>query len=519
MKLNSKRTPTSESALESHNGKLEEARAELAACESTLKSEERALVGVKRRIFREALRMRMRAMAQLADVWRTTADRSIQILDSLEGGVDGSSMSACPGISDRYVLTRLFTADLRLVQPQNFPQQPAAPAAAPQSLAPTTPSTRFRDSRTIDGSVIFQSPEGSVIAPSHSASQMARKAAGYPDDYSEYGYEDDQSRTHEGTMLGATAPIQEEDEAGGSSVEGGDDGLNSQKYQVHVNTPLTPAQIAEKKARERAASVQQPIQRAPSARVNGVGNQAQPTRPVNGERTSPGAQPQGTAFPTQQQSFSPQPSPSATTAQSNGILGATVSSTSATAGQLPANDANRKRVQSAPALQPAAQSGTRRETAEERSRRFSSLDTGAVAATYSGLTGPAPILPSATQYTLDAHSQRVAPEATLFLPSSDTRTKSYRVTQDESDEESDNCAVLPDLAVLKVALDADVPKTTRASALMEDRQAANCNLDDQLEPVPFTSRVTPVNRLSLAGTSGNRKFATSLSTKAAFSVA
>lgn len=84
VKLNNKKPPTSDSAFEAHTAKLEEARAELAACESTLKAEERALVGVKRRIFREALRMRMRAMAQLADTWRDTAERAIDILDSLE---------------------------------------------------------------------------------------------------------------------------------------------------------------------------------------------------------------------------------------------------------------------------------------------------------------------------------------------------------------------------------------------------------------------------------------------------
>ena len=93
VKLNSKKTPTSDSAFEAHSAKLEEARAELAACESTLKSEERALVGVKRRIFREALRMRMRAMAQLADVWRDSADRAMHVLDSLDP--DNSSMSEC----------------------------------------------------------------------------------------------------------------------------------------------------------------------------------------------------------------------------------------------------------------------------------------------------------------------------------------------------------------------------------------------------------------------------------------
>ena len=90
VKLNGKKPPTSDSAFEAHSNKLEEARAELAACESTLKSEERALVGVKRRIFREALRMRMRAMAQLADTWRDTAERSIDILDGLEPDMNGS---------------------------------------------------------------------------------------------------------------------------------------------------------------------------------------------------------------------------------------------------------------------------------------------------------------------------------------------------------------------------------------------------------------------------------------------
>lgn len=91
VKLNNKKIPTSDSAFEAHSNKLEDARAELAACESTLKAEERALVGVKRRIFREALRMRMRAMGQLADVWRDTADRAVELLDSLES--DNASLS------------------------------------------------------------------------------------------------------------------------------------------------------------------------------------------------------------------------------------------------------------------------------------------------------------------------------------------------------------------------------------------------------------------------------------------
>ena len=91
VKLTGKKTPTSDKAFEEHSAKLEEARAELAACESTLKSEERALVGVKRRIFREALRMRIRAMAQLADAWKDSAERSIEILDSLDP--DNASMS------------------------------------------------------------------------------------------------------------------------------------------------------------------------------------------------------------------------------------------------------------------------------------------------------------------------------------------------------------------------------------------------------------------------------------------
>jgi hypothetical protein len=51
---------------------------------------------VKRRIFREALRMRMRAMAQLADTWRDTAERAIDILDSLDADNNpNGSMSEC----------------------------------------------------------------------------------------------------------------------------------------------------------------------------------------------------------------------------------------------------------------------------------------------------------------------------------------------------------------------------------------------------------------------------------------
>lgn len=422
--------------MESHNAKLEEARAELAACESTLKSEERALVGVKRRIFREALRMRMRAMAQLADVWRSTADKSMQILDSLEPGIDGGSMSMCyrSAIPSYPSLTKSssITADLRLGNQQQQQFQPApVPSQAPQSLAPTTPSTRFRDSRTMDGSVIFQSPEGSVIAPSHSASQMARKAAGYPDDYSEYGYEDEGSRTHESRMLGATAPIQEEneEERGGSSDEGGVDGLDAKRFQVHVNKPLKPAEIAEQKARERA-------EKAAAAERASQPTASQMPFPTqqNGSTTSPGdtsartLQPMATA--PQVQVSSANTTPRATQfGEDAGLL---------------VNGASRKRVSSAPApgTTSAAATAPRRETAEERQQRFAALQTGSAAGSYGDLATPPLALPSATQYSLDAHKKRTAPEATLFLPSSDTRTTSYRVTQDDSDEELDEVGQL-----------------------------------------------------------------------------
>lgn len=94
-----------DSAFESHANKLDEAQRELAACEGQcrsslqvireeteissesfagfLQNEESALSGVKRRIFREALSMRMRSMGELGKVMEQSANEATELLSQL----------------------------------------------------------------------------------------------------------------------------------------------------------------------------------------------------------------------------------------------------------------------------------------------------------------------------------------------------------------------------------------------------------------------------------------------------
>lgn len=393
VKLNGKKPPTSDSAFEAHSNKLEEARAELAACESTLKSEERALVGVKRRIFREALRMRMRAMAQLADTWRDTAERSIDILDGLEPDMNGSMN------------------DLHLAA-----QQQAQPP--PPTQIHGTPHSQ-RVSRNFD----ITSPEGSVIAPSHSASQVAARRAGQGYANQEDGYSDDERGNGNGT-IGARGmrressatnedTIEEVDERGGSSDEEGDGrggGLDPSKYQVHVNKPLSPAEIAAKRH----------SQAQPSGLVGAQQQQSHNT--VSNMVSSGPVQP----APTQQTAPRPaQPNTLTDSGISNGIL------------KKAQATAQPQQQQLQPQQQPPQQSvQPHRETPEERQKRFAAL---AADSTVEGYNAPAPAfnLPSANTYTIDAYKKKNAPEATLVLPSSNARTRSGRVTGDSSDEDEE----------------------------------------------------------------------------------
>lgn len=83
VKLSSKRPSGTDAAMDAHDRKMDEAQRELIACEDALRSEETALDGVKRRIFREALSMRMRSMAMLGTTWENAAKEAMERLDSL----------------------------------------------------------------------------------------------------------------------------------------------------------------------------------------------------------------------------------------------------------------------------------------------------------------------------------------------------------------------------------------------------------------------------------------------------
>lgn len=90
-----------DSALDSHQQKLEDAQRELTACEGAwwlrwtclrelttdtaayLQDEEAALTGVKRRTFREALAMRMKSMGELGKVMEDSAREAIELLSQL----------------------------------------------------------------------------------------------------------------------------------------------------------------------------------------------------------------------------------------------------------------------------------------------------------------------------------------------------------------------------------------------------------------------------------------------------
>lgn len=83
LRLSSKRPGHSEKAAEAYNVKIDEASKELGACEAALKAEEMALAGVKLRIFKEALGMRLRSQSDMGLLWHETANEAIGLLDRL----------------------------------------------------------------------------------------------------------------------------------------------------------------------------------------------------------------------------------------------------------------------------------------------------------------------------------------------------------------------------------------------------------------------------------------------------
>jgi hypothetical protein len=82
-KLSSKRP--SESSVESHQAKLEEAKNELAACQAMLKHDEWDLVGIKTTILKEAWVDRLRALGELARVYDTSSQAGLEALERVDG--------------------------------------------------------------------------------------------------------------------------------------------------------------------------------------------------------------------------------------------------------------------------------------------------------------------------------------------------------------------------------------------------------------------------------------------------
>ena len=267
------------------------------------------------------------------------------------------------------------------------------------------------------------SPEGSVIAPSHSASQVARRAAGYPDDYSDDGMMNHAPGMGNDRRDGniANPPIVEEDETRGGSSD--DEGMDSRKYQVHVNKPITPKQLAEQKAKERqareAAERQQQNQNVPFIPQM----YAAPITPAPTQQVAPRAAAPATLTN----------SAGAGGGLANGILRKRTSTVPAQAATAPNAAPNAATAGSNAG--PVARNG--RESNDERHKRFSTLGYGTVEPYTAPTAAPAIVLPSASQYTVEAHRKKNAPEATLVLPSSDARTSSYRAIVDSDEENYD----------------------------------------------------------------------------------
>ncbi|KDN40536.1 hypothetical protein K437DRAFT_188888, partial [Tilletiaria anomala UBC 951] len=69
--------------------KVHDAQRELQACEQILASEEAALIGVKRRTFKEALTMRMKTMGDVGNAMVEAAQEAILLLDEFDSNAMG----------------------------------------------------------------------------------------------------------------------------------------------------------------------------------------------------------------------------------------------------------------------------------------------------------------------------------------------------------------------------------------------------------------------------------------------
>ncbi|KAJ1036979.1 hypothetical protein NDA10_006162 [Ustilago hordei] len=170
--------------------KVNAAQRELHACEQVLASEEAALVGVKRRTFKEALTMRMKTMGDAGAAMVDAAKEAILLLDEFDthgpllqatGGGQYESMYADDGVEtgayDNQALDQAYYGGQQ--QPQGMPDQMQADKYGSPIAANGTNLTRDEQGRFhkhLQGPHLDsrnpQHFDGASVTPSQSASQV-----------------------------------------------------------------------------------------------------------------------------------------------------------------------------------------------------------------------------------------------------------------------------------------------------------------------------------------------------------
>ncbi|GAA95560.1 uncharacterized protein L969DRAFT_92691 [Mixia osmundae IAM 14324] len=172
IKLGAKR-PTSERDAEAHLRKTEDAKVELAACEMALKAEEWALDGVKRRIFRDALGMRMRSLGQLGITLTSNSVSAIEMLDQLDGH-NAAQMNS--GLNDSQggesVPTSEQGSDLRDSGPQHHEGSIAPSQSASQVYTRSMPRYAKSDADSIMSNDVPASASRNASKPVPAAHQL-----------------------------------------------------------------------------------------------------------------------------------------------------------------------------------------------------------------------------------------------------------------------------------------------------------------------------------------------------------
>lgn len=172
-----------------HQARFMEAQRELAACEQVLGHESAALIGVKRRTFKEALTMRSKCMGEAGAVMMDAAREIITRLDNFDANVpvprvDARAVAPVSAEQEAQLSQIANDSDDELVAPSasaastdmRKPHPPPAPAPAPAPAPVRAPSQRHSRSTSdtvpnfagIGAGVLFRSPsaQGSRHAPS-----------------------------------------------------------------------------------------------------------------------------------------------------------------------------------------------------------------------------------------------------------------------------------------------------------------------------------------------------------------